>query len=118
MPGTRLLVNDGRLHENEQGELGVYLCDECATLNAGYGACPYCRNTATCVVVRTAEGALLTMERALAVSLGVEAMQLDACRCCNEPPRDPHWARICLREGDAGQPQILSERPDGHTHTH
>ncbi len=118
MPGTRLLVNDGRLHEDEHGELGVYLCDDCATLNAGYGVCPYCRNAATCVVVRTAEDTLLTMDRALADSLGVDPVQLDACRCCNEPPHHPHGARICVHHGDASQRQILSERADGHTHTH
>ena len=118
MPGTRLLVFDGGLREDEAGQLGVYLCDECGTLNAGYGACPFCSDAAACVVVRTGGGALLTMERVLADSLGVAPVQLGACRCCNELPRDPHWARVCVSEDDPSEPQIFSERRDGHSHTH
>jgi hypothetical protein len=116
--GTRLLVRDGVLREDERGQLTVYLCDDCATLNAGYGTCPYCSDASSCVVVRTADGTLLTMARPLADSLGIAPMRLGECRCCNEPPRDPYWARICVRGGDATHPEILSERPDGHTHTH
>ena len=116
--GTRLLVCDGRLREDDAGQLGVYRCDECGTLNAGYGTCPYCSDAAACVIVRTDEGALLTMERALADSFGVATVQLDACQCCNELPRDPHSARICLPEDDTSKRQILSERHNGHSHTH
>ena len=118
MPETRLRVRDGQLREDEGGQLGVYLCDECATLNAGYGACPYCMNAAACVVVRTVEDVLLTMEGPLAERLGVAPVQLNACRCCNEPPRDPHGARIHVRKSDVSQRYILTERRDGHTHVH
>ena len=98
--GTRLLVRDGVLREDERGQLTVYLCDECATLNAGYGTCPYCSDASSCVVVRTAEGTLLTMARPLADSLGIAPMRLGECRCCNEaaarPALGPHmraWRR-------------------------
>src|SRR5262245_57826640 len=118
MSKTRLIVRDGRLREDEHGPLGIYLCEECDTLNAGYGVCPYCAKPADCVVVRSVEGHLLTMARPLASSLGVASVELGACLCCNELPSDPHWARICLHEGDASKPRIFSERVDGHTHTH
>ena len=118
LAGTRLIVRDGQLHEDEKGQLGVYVCEVCETLNASYGACPYCQNAADCVVVRTAEGTLLTMARSLARDFGVAPEQLGACRCCNERPSNPHWARICLPGGDVGQQRILSERGDGHSHTH
>lgn len=118
MPKTRLIVRDGRLREDEQGPLGIYLCEECNTLNAGYGVCPYCTKAADCVVVRSIEGHMLTMARPLAASLGVAPVPLGACLCCNEPPSDPHWSRICLDEGDASKPRIFSERGDGHAHSH
>jgi hypothetical protein len=63
MPASRLLIYDGELREDEDGPLGVFLCEECKTLNAGYGPCPYCTNATECVMVRTVEGHLLTMAR-------------------------------------------------------
>ena len=68
MSASRLLISDTGLREDEHGELGVFLCEECETLNAGYGPCPYCTNATECVVVRTVEGHLLTMARPLADS--------------------------------------------------
>jgi hypothetical protein len=84
----------------QHGQLAVYLCDECATLNAGYGTCPYCSDASSCMVVRTAEGTLLTMARPLANSPGIAPMRLGECRCCNEPPRDragPAYAYVAAR---------------------
>jgi len=39
MSASRLLIYDGELREDEHSELGVFLCEECETLNAGYGPC-------------------------------------------------------------------------------
>jgi len=43
MSASRLLISDTGLREDEHGELGVFLCVECETLNVGYGP-PYCTN--------------------------------------------------------------------------
>jgi hypothetical protein len=118
MPASRLLIYDGELREDEDGPLGVFLCEECKTLNAGYGPCPYCTNTTECVVVRTVAGHLLTMARPLADSFGLAPLQLGACQCCNEYPSDPHRARIYAPGSDVNQLQILSELRDGHAHIH
>jgi hypothetical protein len=118
MPASRLLISDGELREDEDGPLGVFLCEECKTLNAGYGPCPYCTNATECIVVRTVEGHLLTMARPLADSFGLAPVQLGACQCCKEYPIDPHRARIYAPGSDVNQLQILSELRDGHSHIH
>jgi len=116
MPASRLLISDIGLREDEHGHLGVFLCEECKTLNAGYGACPYCTNATECVVVRTVEGHLLTMARPLVESLGLATVRLGACQCCNAYPSDSHRARIYAPGGNVKELHILSERRDGHTH--
>jgi psiF repeat len=109
MSASRLLISDTGLREDEHGELGGFLCEECETLNAGYGPCPYCTNPTECVVVRTGEGHLVTMARPLADSFRLALVQLGACRCCREYPSNPHRARIYAPWGHVRQLECVKK---------